>query len=217
MHDDQHGTATVALAALLNATKYAGVQLKNEVVGIIGLGAAGTGIAALLKAYGVKQLIGTDLNEAAMQRLVAMGGEATDLKGLMGKATVVVSTTGVPNLIQPEMVRKRQIILALSNPYPEIRPDDALNAGAAFAADGRGVNNALAFPGIFKGALAAHASCINNRMKIAAAQTIARFADSDRQDLVPPLLNLEVHKAVTAAVERAAFESGAVRSVDSLS
>jgi malate dehydrogenase (oxaloacetate-decarboxylating) len=210
MHDDQHGTATVTLAALLNACKYAGVQLKNEVVGIVGLGAAGTGIANLLKAYGVKHLIGSDLRQDAKDRMVAMGGEVADLKGLMEKASVVVSTTGVKNLIKPEMVRKRQIILALSNPDPEIRPEVALEAGAAFAADGRGVNNALAFPGIFKGALSARAKMINNRMKIAAAQTIARFADSDRQDLVPPLLNLEVHKAVSAAVERAAFESGAV-------
>ena len=210
MHDDQHGTATVSLAALLNATKYAGVQLRNEIVGIVGLGAAGTGIASLLKAFGVAKIIGSDIKPDAMQRMRDMGGEATDLKGLMEKATVVISTTGVPNLIKPEMVRKRQIILALSNPNPEIRPEQALKAGAAFAADGRGVNNALAFPGIFKGALSARAKCVNNRMKIAAAQTIASFADSDRQDLVPPLLNLEVHKAVTAAVERAAFESGAV-------
>lgn len=210
MHDDQHGTAVVALAALLNACKYAGAQLKQETVGIVGLGAAGTGIATLLKAYGVKRIVGSDVKADATARLTAMGGEAMDLKALMETATVVVSTTGVPNLIKPEMVRKRQIILALSNPDPEIRPDAALAAGAAFAADGRGVNNALAFPGIFKGALSARAKTVNNRMKIAAAQTIARFADSDRQDLVPALLNLDVHKAVTAAVERAAFESGAV-------
>ncbi len=213
MHDDQHGTATVTLAALLNATKYAGVQLKNEAVGIIGLGAAGTGIARLLKSYGCKRLLGTDLNESARQRLADIGGEPTDLKGLMENASVVVATTGVPNLIKPEMVRKRQIILALSNPDPEIKPEDAVNAGAAFAADGRGVNNALAFPGLFKGALAARARTINNRMKIAAAQTIAGFANGDRQELVPQLLNLEVHQAVSSAVERAAFESGAVRAV----
>ncbi len=213
MHDDQHGTATVALAALLNATKYAGAQLKNEAVGIVGLGAAGTGIARLLKSYGVRRILGSDINASAMERLREMGGEPMELKTLMEHATVVVSTTGVPNLIKPEMVRKRQIILALSNPDPEIRPEDALKAGAAFAADGRGVNNALAFPGLFKGALQARARSINNRMKIAAAQAIARFGDGDRQDLVPALLNPDVHQAVASAVERAAFESGAVRTV----
>lgn len=216
MHDDQHGTATVVLAALLNATKYAGVQLKNETIGIVGLGAAGTGIAKLLKAYGCRRIIGTDLRDDANRRLTEMGGEVYDLAGVMKNAGVVVTTTGVPNLISPALIQKRQIILALSNPDPEIRPEAALRAGAAFAADGRGVNNALAFPGIFKGALSARARAINNRMKIAAAQTIARFADSDRQDLVPPLLKIEVHQAVATAVERAAFESGAIRPVADL-
>jgi malate dehydrogenase (oxaloacetate-decarboxylating) len=134
----------------------------------------------------------------------------------MQKAQVVVTTTGVPNLIKPEMVRARQIILALSNPDPEIKPAAALAAGAAFAADGRGVNNALAFPGIFKGALKARASRINNRMKIAAAQAIASLANSDRQELVPALLNPDVHQRVTAAVERAALESGAVRTLSEM-
>lgn len=213
MHDDQHGTATVALAALLNATKYAGVQLKNEAVGIIGLGAAGTGIAQLLKAYGCRRIMGTDLSQDAIQRLVDRGGEPMTLEGVMQNATVIICTTGVKNLIKPEMVRRRQIILALSNPDPEIRPEEAVRAGAAFAADGRGVNNALAFPGLFKGALLARATVINNRMKIAAAHTIARYADSNQQELVPELLKMDVHQSVASAVERAAFESGAVRTL----
>ena len=211
MHDDQHGTAVVTLAALMNATKYTGDLLKNMVVGIIGLGAAGTGIASLLKSYGVKQMLGFDLSENAMQRLEALGGEPSDLKGVMSRANVVVATTGVPGLIRPDMIRPRQIILALSNPNPEIHPEDAIDAGAAFAADGRGVNNALAFPGLFKGALNVTAKKFTSRMKIAAATTIASFANSDRQELVPALMNPDVHEAVTKSVERAAFESGAVR------
>jgi malate dehydrogenase (oxaloacetate-decarboxylating) len=211
MHDDQHGTATVVLAALLNATKYVGDDLRSLSVGIIGLGAAGTGIAWLLKSFGVQKIYGADIAEDAKQRLAAAGGTPLPLMELMKEAQVVVTTTGVPNLIKPEMVRHRQIILALSNPDPEIKPEAALEAGAAFAADGRGVNNALAFPGLFKGALQARASRINNRMKIAAAQAIASLANSDRKELVPALLNPDVHMRVTEAVERAALESGAVK------
>ncbi|HRP69535.1 MAG TPA: NAD(P)-dependent oxidoreductase, partial [Turneriella sp.] len=153
MHDDQHGTATVVLAALLNATKYVGDDLRALSVGIIGLGAAGTGIASLLKAFGVQKIYGADIDASAGERLTQMGGTPLPLAELMQSAQVVVATTGVPNLIKPEMIKSRQIILALSNPDPEIKPDVAVEAGAAFAADGRGVNNALAFPGIFKGAL----------------------------------------------------------------
>lgn len=216
MHDDQHGTATVVLAALLNATRYVGDDLRALSVGIVGLGAAGNGIARLLKSYGVQTIYGADINEDAKLRLAAIGGTPLTLMDLMQKAQVVVTTTGVPNLIKPEMIRPRQIILALSNPDPEIKPEVAIEAGAAFAADGRGVNNALAFPGIFKGALQARASRINNRMKIAAAQAIASLANGDRQELVPALLNPEVHKRVTEAVERAALESGAVKKLSEM-
>lgn len=216
MHDDQHGTATVVLAALMNATRYVGADLRSLSVGIVGLGAAGNGIARLLKSYGVEKIHGTDINDDAMKRLAALGGVPMSLVDLMQKSQVVVTTTGVPNLIKPEMVRERQIILALSNPDPEIKPEAAIQAGAAFAADGRGVNNALAFPGIFKGALQARASRINNRMKIAAAQAIASLANSDRQELVPALLNPDVHKHVTDAVERAALESGAVKKLSEM-
>lgn len=216
MHDDQHGTATVVLAALLSATRYTGSDLRALSVGIVGLGAAGNGIARLLKSYGVEKIYGADISEDAKARLAALGGHPTDLAGLMQNAQVVVTTTGVPNLIKPEMVRERQIILALSNPDPEIKPELALEAGAAFAADGRGVNNALAFPGLFKGALQARASRINNRMKIAAAQAIASLANSDRKELVPALLNPDVHQLVTKAVERAALESGAVKKLSEM-
>ena len=216
MHDDQHGTATVVLAALLNATKYVGDDLRNLSVGIIGLGAAGTGIARLLKAFGVEKIYGADIAPEAQQRLAASGGTPLPLMELMREAQVVVTTTGVPNLIKPEMIRHRQIILALSNPDPEIKPEVAIEAGAAFAADGRGVNNALAFPGLFKGALSARASRINNRMKIAAAEAIAALANSDRQELVPALLNPEVHQRVAEAVERAALESGAVKKLSEM-
>jgi len=206
MHDDQHGTATVVLAALLNATKYVGKPLRNGCVGMVGLGAAGLGIAKLLMAHGVGCMKGTDINPRAIEHFARAGGQPLSLAELMKTADVVVCVTGQAGLLSAAMIRKGQIILALSNPRPEISPEEARGAGAAFAADGRSVNNALAFPGIFRGALSARARRICNRMKIAAARTIASFAASG--ELVPSILDPNVHKAVAQAVERAAFEAG---------
>ena len=212
MHDDQHGTAVVVLAALLNATRFSGMMLQKSVVGMIGLGAAGMGISKLLLAYGVKQVIGTDLDKKACERLVASGGKAGTLEEVMKTAHIVIATTGCPGLIKPEMVRKGSVILALSNPNPEINPELAIQAGASFAADGKSVNNALAFPGLFRGALNVRATRINNKMKIAAAKAIAKHAEEN--ELVPSLLHPDVHKEVTAAVERAALESGVTKHWD---
>lgn len=205
MHDDQHGTAVVVLAALLNAARITGITLSDMTVGIIGLGAAGIGITKLLMAHGVKQVIGTDLNESAKEMLNSLGGTATDLSGVMNDAEVVIATTGCPGLIKPEMVHKGQIILALSNPEPEIRPEVAMAAGAAFAADGKSVNNALAFPGIFRGALDAGAPAINKKMLLAAARAIARHAGQG--ELVPGILDAKVHSAVADEVYLAARDS----------
>ena len=209
MHDDQHGTAVVVLASLLNACRLAKISLLDQTVAIIGLGAAGTGISRLLLSYGVKHLLGNDLKDEAMKRLEEVGGRRGTLSELMTAADIVVTTTGSPDLIRPEMVRKGQVILALSNPNPEIRPEDALAVGAAFATDGRYVNNALAFPGLFRGALNARARKIDNAMKIAAAETIA--AKAPEGELVPGLLDIEVHRAVAVAVEEAAHRSGLAR------
>jgi malate dehydrogenase (oxaloacetate-decarboxylating) len=209
MHDDQHGTAVVVLAALLNAARFSGLMLRKSVVGVIGLGAAGMGISKLLSAYGVCQLIGTDLNDAACERFKTVGGKPCSLAEVMKNAHIVIATTGCPKLISPDMVRKGSVILALSNPNPEIEPGLAMQAGAAFAGDGKSVNNALAFPGLFRGALNIRATKINNKMKIAAAQCIARYAEET--ELVPTLLHPEVHQAVTAAVERAGLESGCIK------
>jgi len=209
MHDDQHGTSVVVLASLLNASKYVGMMVKNDVVGLVGLGAAGMGISKLLMAYGVRKLLGTDISQSAVDIFAKVGGKPVTLPEIMSLSDIVICTTGVPGLIRKETVKKGQVILALTNPRPEITPEDARDGGAAFAADGRGVNNALAFPGLFRGALDARARKINNRMKIAAAKTISTFASEG--ELVPSLLNMEMHRAVAEAVERAAFESGVAR------
>ena len=125
---------------------------------------------------------------------------------VMREADGVVATTGVPGLISPSLVRDGQVILALTNPEPEIKPEDALKAGAAFASDGRIVNNVHGYPGIFRGALLAGATEFNLPMKLAAAQAIAAL--SEEADLVPDVLDRRVHDRVAEAVRDAAKGSG---------
>jgi malate dehydrogenase (oxaloacetate-decarboxylating) len=120
----------------------------------------------------------------------------------MQRADIVIATTGVKGLIKPQWVKKGQVILALSNPDPEIEPLAAREQGAAFAADGKGINNVLAFPGLFKGALEARALRFSDAMLMAAANTIAGFARGD--ELVPDPLDKALHEQVAAAVRAAA-------------
>jgi len=154
-------------------------------------------------------VVGTDINLDALRRLEALRGKTGDLARVMAEGQVVVATTGRPGLITPNLVKPGQIVLALSNPIPEIEPQLARDAGAAFAADGRSVNNALGFPGIFRGALEARARRIDDAMKIAAAKVIAQFAEAG--ELVPSILHPDVHHAVAEAVEEAALAPGATR------
>jgi malate dehydrogenase (oxaloacetate-decarboxylating) len=209
MHDDVHGTAVVTLGAALVACRHAGLTLRDEVVGQIGLGAAGFGIAALMVDAGAKKVLGSDPNPLSHERASAKGIEITEMQTLMREADVVVATTGVPGLIEPEMVREGQVIMALTNPYPEIEPEVALKAGAAFAADGKSVNNVLGYPGIFRGALLSGAERITPEMKLAAAGVIAELAAE--AELVPDALDPNVHQRVADAVREAAIESGAAR------
>jgi malate dehydrogenase (oxaloacetate-decarboxylating) len=210
MHDDVHGTAVVTLSAAIVACRHAGLMLPDATVGQIGLGAAGLGIASLMLDGGVKRVLASDPNEASHARARERGIEIADLETVMREAHVVVATTGVPGLIKAEMIREGQVILALSNPDPEIDPDEALAAGAAFAADGRSVNNVLGYPGIFRGAIEANAPEITSKMKLAAAWAIAGL--TVESELVPDVLDREVHQHVADAVRQAAldeFNSGA--------
>lgn len=204
LHDDQHGTAVVVLAALINAARRARRSLPESTIGQVGLGAAGTGIMRLLRAYGVTRLLGADRDPAAIERIRPLGGEGASLESIMQRADIVLATTGVKNLIRPEWVRPGQIILALSNPDPEIEPVLARERGAAFAAaDGKGINNVPAFPGLFKGALNAGAMRFTDAMLMAAAQAIADLAQGE--ELVPDPLDKAVHEHVATAVRQASL------------
>lgn len=198
MHDDQHGTAVVTLAALINACRITGLDLHKAKVAQVGLGAAGSAIARLIINYGASSVSVTDVNAEMIARMVAEGAHAATLDSIMASADVVICTTGKVGLIRPEMIRKGQVIFALSNPQAEIDPDTARAAGAAYAADGAAINNALAFPGIFKGALETRASMLHPRMFIAAAEAIASVVPPD--EVVPSPLDPRVHDAVRQAV-----------------
>jgi malate dehydrogenase (oxaloacetate-decarboxylating) len=206
MHDDVHGTAVVTLAALIAACRQADIRLDEAVVGQIGLGAAGFGIATLIHDAGVRRVLASDPNEAAQEHARERGIEIADIATLMREADVVVATSGRPGLIRPEMVRPGQVIFALTNPAPEIDPEAAIEAGAAFAADGTSINNVLGYPGIFHGALLAGASEINLEMKRAAAWALAGL--TVESELIPEVLDRKVHAVVTEAVRDAAVKSG---------
>jgi malate dehydrogenase (oxaloacetate-decarboxylating) len=209
MHDDVHGTAVVSVAAAIIACQHAGIELRAATIGQLGLGAAGFGIASMMVEGGARRVIASDPDAASHPRAVAHGIEIAPMEEVLDLADVVIATTGQPGLIDPSAIRKGSVVLALSNPDPEITPEDARNAGAAFAADGRSVNNVLGYPGIFRGALRAGAATINLEMKLAAARAIANLASGE--ELVPDALNLEVHEAVADAVHDAAQRTGVAR------
>jgi malate dehydrogenase (oxaloacetate-decarboxylating) len=206
MHDDQHGTACVVTAALFNVFKTTGKNLGDCRFGQIGLGAAGLAIARMLMHLTGKPVLGADLSQDALVRFETAGGIRSHLAEIMSGCDVVIATTGAPGLIKPAMVRPGQIILALSNPRPEIEPDAARAAGAAFALDGKTVNNVLGFPGIFRGAVDANVRRITQDMLLAAARAIAGSAPAG--EIVPNPLDKELHKRVARAVARVALEQG---------
>ncbi|GJL56264.1 MAG: putative NAD-dependent malic enzyme 1 [Nitrospirales bacterium] len=206
MHDDQYGTAVVCLAAVINACRIVKGDLEKVRIGQIGLGAAGSAIARLIMAYTNRTIWCCDKNPSAVERLEVFRQNSATLEQVMERCDVVISTTGVKGLISPALVKKQQIILALSNPIPEITEEEAMKAGAAFYSDGRYVNNLLAYPGIFKGALETRARKINDPMLLGAVQAIV---DATPQgEIVPSPLDPTVHVAVTKAVAKAAMTSG---------
>jgi malate dehydrogenase (oxaloacetate-decarboxylating) len=209
MHDDVHGTAVATLGAVLVACDQAEIELERATVGQLGLGAAGLGIATLIKQAGAERVLASDPSEDAQERARERGIEIAGMDGVLAESRIVVATTGRPGLIAPELIHDGQVILALTNPDPEIHPREALAAGAAFAADGSMVNNVLGFPGIFRGALSAGASEISTSMKLAAARAIAGLTEAS--ELVPDALDPAVHQQVAEAVAEVARTEGLAR------
>lgn len=233
-HDDQHGTAIVVLAGVINALKVVDKKLEDIKVVVNGAGAAGTSIAKLLLSSGVKNLIACDKvgilyegieNVDDAKKELAKITNPENVKGNLADAFVgadVFIGVSAPGIVSQDMVRamnKDAILFAMANPTPEIMPDDAKAAGARVIGTGRSdfpnqINNVLAFPGIFRGALDVRAKEINEEMKIAAAYAIANYIkdeDLNENNVIPSALDKNVAAKVAEAIAKAAKESGVAR------
>lgn len=238
-HDDQHGTAVVSMAGLINALKVVNKDLKDVKIVVNGAGAAGMAIVKLLMSVGLQNVIMCDTKGTIYEgRTVGMNKYKEEiskktnrelLKGTLAEALKgadVFIGVSVADAVTPEMVRtmaKDPIVFAQANPVPEIWPEAAKEAGAAVVGTGRSdypnqVNNVLAFPGIFRGAIDAGATTINEEMKVAAAYAIAGIVSTEELNadyVIPKAFDLRVGPAVAAAVANAAMDSGvATQTVD---
>ena len=233
-HDDQHGTAVITLAGLMNALKLVGKRIENVRIVTSGAGAAGIAIIRLLMAMGLEHVIMCDrqgaiyegrdgLNPIKQQMATITNRErrAGSMAEVIAGADVFIGVSA-PGTLTQDMVRSMAddpIIFACANPTPEIFPDEAKAAGAAVVSTGRSdfpnqVNNVLCFPGIFRGALDVRASDINDTMKIAAAKAIAGLVSDDELSadyILPRAFDPRVKDAVAAATAQAARESGVAR------
>lgn len=233
-HDDQHGTAVITLAGLMNALKVVGKDINDIKVVTSGAGAAGIAIIRLLIANGLKNVIMTDRTGAIyegreglnpikeeMAKITNRNKEKGTLAEVIKGADVFIGVSA-PGTLTQDMVKtmaKDPIIFACANPTPEIFPEEAKEAGAAVVSTGRSdypnqVNNVLAFPGIFRGALDVRASDINDAMKIAAAHALADLVSPDELSadyILPAAFDPRVKDAVAAAVAKAARDSGVAR------
>lgn len=233
-HDDQHGTAVVSVAALINALQFVGKRFEDCSVVFSGAGAAGTAIAKLLAALGVPDIVmcnrkgiiceGDEGMNPALVELASWTNRSHKhgtLADAMRGADIFIGVSA-PGIVSEEMVAsmaKGAIVMPMANPVPEILPDLAKKAGAAVVGTGRSdfpnqINNVLAFPGIFRGALDVRASDINDAMKLAAAKALASLIAQDELSadyIIPKAFDERVGPAVAKAVAAAARESGVAR------
>lgn len=221
MHDDQHGTAVVVLAGLINATKLVGKQISDCKIVIVGAGAAGVAIAKLLNEYAKPEIIAVDSKgvihskreklNVSKQKLLEITNP-NDVQGSLADALAdsdIFVGVSQPDLLTPAMIKtmaENPIIFAMANPKPEIMPDVAKTAGAAIVATGRSdfpnqVNNALAFPGIFRGALDNKVNGITDKHKIAAAEAIASLVDELTPEyIIPPISDKRLVPAISKLI-----------------
>ncbi len=233
-HDDQHGTAVIVLAGIINAMKFTGKKKENCRIVINGAGSAGIAICRLLLRYGFDDIIMCDRfgilsgDDTALRDAHAEIAKVTNREKIHGKladamvgADIFVGVSA-PGVVSADMIRSMAndpIVFAMANPTPEIMPDEAIAAGAAVVGTGRSdfpnqINNVMAFPGIFRGALDVRAREINEEMKLAAAFAIAGTlpeCEMRRDRIVPDTLDPQVFRNVSDAVKKAAIETGAAR------
>lgn len=233
-HDDQHGTAVVTMAAMLNALKVVGKKIDEIKVVTSGAGAAGIAIIKLLISMGLKNVIMCDRKGAIYKGREGLNKEKEEMaeisnqnmeKGSLAdviKGADVFIGVSAPGTVTPEMIKTmapNPILFPMANPTPEIMPEEAKAAGAAVIGTGRSdfpnqINNVLAFPGIFRGALDVRASDINDEMKVAAAYAIANIITDEERNaeyIIPNPFDKRVAKAVAEAVAKAARDTGVTR------
>ena len=233
-HDDQHGTAVVVLAALLNALKVVKKDISTAKIVVNGLGAAGTAISKMLISAGAKNMVLVDKKGIIEETDTALGEERQNLakitnkENLKGDLSVAIKNADVfvgvsaPNVLTEEMVKAMNsdsIVFAMANPTPEIMPDKAKNAGARIVGTGRSdfpnqINNVLVFPGIFRGALDANAMKITENMKLAAAKALAEHIpenELNEENIIPSALDKTIAYEVAKAVKLQAELDGIVR------
>ena len=233
-HDDQHGTAVVVLAGVLNALRVVGKSIDKVKIVVNGLGAAGTAISKMLIAAGATNMVLVDKKGIIDESDEALGEErqalarTTNPEGLTGDLSVAIKGADVfvgvsaPGIVSEDMIRsmnKDAIVFAMANPTPEIMPDLAKNAGARVVGTGRSdfpnqINNVLVFPGIFRGALDCGAKAITEDMKLAAAYALANHIpenELNEENIIPSALDRSVASEIAEAVKKSAIESGNVR------
>ena len=233
-HDDQHGTAVVVLAALLNALKVVKKDIETSKIVLNGLGAAGTAIAKILISAGAKNMVLVDRKGIIEENDSSLGEERqhlakiTNKENLKGDLSVAIKTADVfigvsaPNVLSEEMVKTMNsdaIVFAMANPTPEIMPDVAKNAGARIVGTGRSdfpnqINNVLVFPGIFRGALDANATEITENMKLAAAKALANHINENElneENIIPSALDKSIAYEVAKAVKEQAILDNVIR------
>lgn len=228
-HDDQHGTAIVVQAALKNALKTKDMSLKDAKITIVGAGASGMAVSNMLLESNVKELYVVDREGILSadrgndyKRDLAQRSSCKNIQGGMGKAlensnvVIGLSTGGLLNKKHIEMMEDDPIVFALANPEPEITPKEAKEGGAYITATGRSdfenqVNNSLAFPGVFKGAIDAKATQINEEMKKAASEAISEFKEPEKNSIVPETLDKELATKIAQRVKEAAIKTEVIR------
>lgn len=227
-HDDQHGTAIVVLAALKNALSLVEKDLENSKIVVLGAGASGIAVSKFLKAAGAEDILPVDSSgiltqnrgngykqELAEDLSIETGGSLEDA---LTDADVLIglSTGGIVSKDMVERMADNAVVFALANPDPEIMPSEAKDAEAEIVATGRSdfpnqVNNSLAFPGVFRGALDAEATEINEEMKEAASEAVANFIQPEKERIVPDTLDKDLAMEIAKSVKTAAEETGVTR------
>ncbi len=233
-HDDQHGTAVVVLAGIINALRVVGKKIDDVKIVVNGLGAAGTAISKMLIAAGAKNMVLVDKRGIIDENDTLLGEERQNLakitnpEKLTGSLEIAIKNADVfvgvsaPGIVSEEMVKSMNsdaIVFAMANPTPEIMPDKAKNAGARVVGTGRSdfpnqINNVLVFPGIFRGALDCGATDITEEMKLAAAYALANHIPENElgeENIIPSALDRSVAFEVAEAVKKAAIEGGNIR------